>query len=363
VNNCIGIINLDEDESKTKELVKKRPLGAVPIGARYRIIDFALSNMTNSGIENIGIFSKSKCRALMDHLKNGKPWDLHRKRDGLRLFNFGYNDLAFEDVRNFAENIEFIKKCKKDYVIMTPSYMICNIDYNKVLEAHKKSGKDITVVYKHVDKTTEKFSSCDLLNINNGGKLVSVEKYIKTKESVNVSMEMYIMSTELFIDIILKCIGTGLYRKVKEYIASNLNSLEVGTYEFKGFLCCINSLESYYRANIKLLDKKISKELFNEERPIYTKVKDEGPTFYGEYSKVNNSIIANGCCIEGEVTNSVIGRRVIVEKGAKINNCVILQNTVISRNSKLENIIVNKGTCILENKIYIGDRHKPKVLE
>lgn len=361
MNNCIGIINLDEDERELNELVSNRPLAAVPIGARYRVIDFVLSNMTNSGIGSIGIFSKSKCRALMDHLKNGKPWDLHRKRDGLRLFNFGYSNPAFEDVRNFADNIEFIKGSKKEYVVLTPSYMVCNIDYNEVIEAHKKSENDITVVYKHINDK-EEFKGCDLLNINSVGKLLSVEKYIEAKEGINVSMEMYIMSTELFIDIVLESIRTGLYRKVKDYISSNLDSLNVGVYKFEGFLCCINSLKSYYRANLKLLDKKVSKELFDEKRPIYTKVKDEGPTFYGEDSQVKNSIIANGCCIEGEVINSIIGRRVVVDKGVKISNCVILQNTVVNRNSELTNVIVNKGTCISEEAIHVGERAKPKVI-
>lgn len=361
MNNCIGIINLDEDERRVEELVKNRTLGAIPIGARYRVIDFVLSNMTNSGIGSIGIFSKSKCRALVDHLKNGKPWDLHRKKDGLRLFNFGYSDPAFEDVRNFAENIEFIKKSKKEYVVLTPSYMICNIDYNEVVEAHKKSKNDITIVYKHVDNK-EEFEQCDFLNINSFGKLLSVEKYVESKDDINVSMEMYIMSTELFIDIVLESIRTGLYRKVKDYISSNLDNLNVGAYKFEGFLCCINSLESYYRANLKLLDKKVGKELFNEKRPIYTKVKDEGPTFYGEDSKVKNSIIANGCCIEGEVTNSVIGRRVVVDKGVEINNCIILQDTVINRNSELTNVIVNKGTCISEEVCEIGESCMPKVI-
>lgn len=261
MNNCIGIINLDEDESRIEELVKNRSLGAVPLAARYRIIDFILSNMTNSGIESIGIFAKSKSRSLMDHLKNGRPWDLHRKREGLRFFNFGYSDPAFEDVHNFAENIEFIKRSKKEYVVLTPSYMICNIDFNKVVEAHKKSSKDITLVYKNINSTEEEFEGCDLLNINSDGKLLSVDKFLKDKQSINVSMEMYVMSTELFIDIVLDSIRTGMFRKVKEYINFNLDKLEVGTYEFKSYLACVNSLKSYYKFNMELLDEKDRKSV------------------------------------------------------------------------------------------------------
>lgn len=362
MNNCIGIINLDEYESRIEELVKNRSLGAVPLAARYRIIDFILSNMTNSGIESIGIFAKSKSRSLMDHLKNGRPWDLHRKREGLRFFNFGYSDPAFEDVHNFAENIEFIKRSKKEYVVLTPSYMICNIDFNKVVEAHKKSSKDITLVYKNINSTEEEFEGCDLLNINSDGKLLSVDKFLKDKQSINVSMEMYVMSTELFIDIVLDSIRTGMFRKVKEYINFNLDKLEVGTYEFKSYLACVNSLKSYYKFNMELLDEKVSEELFNKVRPIYTKVKDEGPTYYGENSNINNSIIANGCCIEGEVINSVIGRRVVIQKGVRIENCIILQNTVINKGSKLVNVIANKGCFLEEDTVYINENKIPIVI-
>lgn len=363
MNNCVGIINLDENESRMGELVRNRSLAAIPIAARYRIVDFILSNMTNSGIECIGIFAKNKSRALIDHLKNGRPWDIHRKRDGLKVFNFGYGDLDFEDVHNFSDNIEFIKYSRKKYVMLAPSYMICNIDYNKVLDKHVKSRNEITVVYKNINNADRDFINCNILNIDGQERLLSVGENTGSEYTAKVNMEMYIMSTALFIDIVEESIRSGMYRKIKEFISSNLNKIKVGGYEFTGYLACINSLNSYYSFNMDLLKKRVNRELFFEGMPIFTKTKDESPTHYTEKSSVKNSIIANGCYIEGEVKNSVIGRRVYIAKGAKVENCIILQNTVIGQNATLSRVIADKGSDIKAGESYIGSERWPVVIK
>ncbi|MDZ5016609.1 glucose-1-phosphate adenylyltransferase subunit GlgD, partial [Clostridium perfringens] len=166
MNNCLGIINLDENQSRMGELVRYRTLASVPLSARYRIIDFVLSNMANSGIEGIGIFTANKSRSLINHLTNGRPCHLHRKKDGLRVFNFGDYDPYYDDVHNFLDNIEFIEQSRKEYVLISPSYMICNIDYNEVLRYHKKSQNDITIVHKDVNNSHGKFLDCEVLNID-----------------------------------------------------------------------------------------------------------------------------------------------------------------------------------------------------
>ena len=361
MNNCLGIINLDEDVRDMGELVKKRNLAAVPIGARYRVIDFILSNMKNSDVESIGIFVEPKARALVDHLKNGRPWDLHRK-NGLKVFNFSNEDLAFDDVHSFAEELEYIKNSKKEYVLLAPSYMICNINYREILDEHKKSGSDVTLIYKNVSTANEYFINCDVLDINKNGKLVSVEKNTGNKAECNISMEMYIMSTELFIDIILKSVKGGLYRKVKAFINENLDDLNVKCHEYKGYLSCINSLKSYYNVNMELLNQDINDELFTKDRPIVTKTKDEAPTLYTSDSEISNSIIANGCYIEGEVKNSIIGRRVHIHKGCKIEDSIILQESDINKNSRLSKVITNKGSIVEEFECFIGSDDEPVVL-
>ncbi|MDD6793817.1 MAG: glucose-1-phosphate adenylyltransferase subunit GlgD [Clostridiaceae bacterium] len=359
MNNCLGIINLDGNESKMGELVVNRPIASIPIAARYRVIDFVLSNMTNSGIDCIGIFTKNKSRSLIDHLTNGKPWDLNRKKDGLRVFNFGDYSPEYEDVHNFAENEEFFKFSRKEYILLAPSYMICNIDYNEVLDNHIESGKDVTIVYKNIKKPQPSFDDCNVLNFDDLGDVVSIGENIGRVEEANINMEMYVMKTYLFMDIVNECIRSGMYRKVKEYIKENLDKLRVGGYEFTGHLECISSLKALYDANLALLNRRVSKEIFNEERPIFTKVKDEAPTHYTKNSNVVNSIIANGCYIKGSVENCIIGRRVFIGEGVKLKNCVIMQNSVIEKDAVLDNVIADKGTEIKAEEKLIGSQLYP----
>lgn len=363
MNNCLGIINLDENDRKMGELVRNRPLASIPFAGRYRIIDFVLSNMTNSGVEALGIYTKNKSRSLLDHITNGKAWDLHRQRDGLKIFNFGDEEPVYDDVHNFYENIEFLKYSRKKYVLLAPSYMICNIDYNEALQQHKDSGNEITLIYKNINNANTEFIECDILNIDDQGKVLSVGENIGRVNKANISMEMYIMETSLFIEMVDKCVVNGMYRKVKKFIHSNVAALNVGTYEFKGYLACINSLSSYYNANTDLLKHKVNKEVFFDGNPIYTKGKNEAPTQYTEESSVANSIIANGCYIEGEVKNSIICREVFIAKGAKLDGCVIMQNTIIGPNTVLKGVITDKGVEIPSNEKYTGSEAWPYVMK
>ncbi len=364
MKNCIGIINLDENESRMGELVVNRSLASVPIAARYRIVDFVLSNMTNSGVGCIGIFTKNKSRSLIDHITNGTPWDLNRKKDGLKVFNFGNSDPAFDDVHNFAENMQFLKRSRREYVLLAPSYMVCNIDYNEVMKFHKESGKDVTMVYKKVTNADEAFGGCGVLNIDDlDNRIISVGENIGQKSKANINMEMYIMKTSLFVNIVSECISSGMYRKVKDYIHNNLSTLSVGAYEFKGHLDCINSIKALYDSNIGFLNRKVNKEIFTEDRPIYTKTKDEAPTHYSEKSNVVNSIIANGCRIEGNVENCIIGRRVYIGKNAKLKDCIIMQNCHIEDDAVLDNVIADKGSEIREGETLIGSAMYPLVIK
>ncbi|WP_066875311.1 glucose-1-phosphate adenylyltransferase subunit GlgD [Clostridium mediterraneense] len=363
MKNCVGIINLDENENRMKELVESRPLAAVPIAGRYRVVDFILSNMTNSGIENIGIFTKNKSRSLMDHLLNGRPWDLNRKRDGLRVFNFCDDDPSYDDVHSFCNNLEFLKLSRKEYVLLAPSYMIANIDFNKVMDYHKNNLNDITVVYKNTKEAKHNFIDCDVLNLSEEGKVLSIGKNIGSDKEASISMEMFLMRTDLFIDIVHDCIKNGHNRKVKDYIKYNLDNLNVNAYEFKGYLKCINSLESYYKFSNELLDREVTNELFRDNNCIYTKTKDESPTMYGEKSEVKNSIVANGCYIEGKVENCIISRRVYIGEGTVLKNCVIFQNSKIGDNVEMENAITDKGVTIVDDKKLIGDKEVPLVIK
>lgn len=363
MDKCLGIINLDENGNRMQQLVEYRPLASVPFGGRYRIIDFVLSNMTNSGVWNIGIFTKNRSRSLMDHLSNGRPWDLHRKIGGLKVFNFGNDNPTYEDATNFAENLEFIDYSSCEYIILSSSYMICNIDYSKVLKKHKINNNDITIVYKNVSNAEDEFIECDILDLDEEGLVNRVYKNKGDAENANISMEMYVMNVDTFKALVNESVTNKKYRKIKDCIHNKTNELKIGSYEFKGYLSCINSIRSYYKANMDLLDENISNELFFSENPIYTKVKDEPPTQYSKIGNVKNSILANGCYIEGNVKNSVIFRNVQIEKGVELDGCVVLQNSIINSKAKLKNVITDKGAIIPEGEELSGTVNFPFVIE
>ena len=363
MNNCLGIINLDENQYRMGELVRYRTLASIPLSARYRVIDFVLSNMTNSGIEGIGIFTANKSRSLINHLTNGRPWDLHRKKEGLRVFNFGDYDPNYDDVNNFIDNLEFIKQSRKEYILISPSYMICNINYTQALKYHMQNKNDITIIYKDINDGEENFLECDVLNIDDDNTIKSIGKNIGKNDKANISMEMYIMKTDLFIDIIYQCVNKGINRKIKDYISENLSEFKVKAFKFNGYLSCINSIKSYFDTNLDILNQKNNMELFYSSNPIYTKSQDEPPTQYTFDSLVSNSIIANGSHIEGEIKNCIIGRRVTIGKGVKLENCIIMQNSIINNNVVMKNVIVDKGTTIEEKKTIKGINKYPIIIE
>lgn len=363
LSNYMGILNLNENETNIISLTKNRPLASIPIAARYRIIDFSLSNMVNSGLKNIGVFTQSKSRSLVDHLSSGKPWDLDRRLNGLFVFNFGIASTSLNDAEMLWNNMEYLYRSKEKNVIFSPSYMIGNIDYTEVVKYHEEKQQDITVIFKNIKTASKSFLDCDVLNIDGDNKVLSVGKNIGAYDSLNISMEMFIMKKDLLISLINKCIQTGCYYTIKDAINKNISDLSVTAYEFKGYLQCINSISAYYKANMEMLNLKTTKELFFSNGPIYTKIKDEPPTKYSLESKVKNSIIADGCIIEGIIENSIISRAVVVHKGAEIKNSIILQNCVIGENSKLSNVIMDKNVIINKDKELNGDKEFPLVIE
>ncbi len=363
LTNYMGILNLNEDETNIISLTKSRPLASVPIGAKYRIIDFTLSNMINSGLRNIGVFTQSKSRSLVDHLGSGKPWDLDRRLNGLFVFNYGIDDISINDTQMLWNNMEYIYRSKEKNVILCPSYMVANIDYVKAVAYHEQKNQDITIIYKSIDTGTKNFLNCDVLNIDANNNVLSIGKNIGTYCNLNISMEMFIMKKDTLISLISKCVQADSYCTITDVIYDNVKNLNVTAYEFTGYLQCINSISAYYKANMSMLNLKITKELFFSNGPIYTKIKDESPTKYSTDSRVKNSIIADGCIIEGIVENSIISPGVVINKGAKIRNSIIFQNCKIKENCNLSNIIMDKGVIIEKNKFLNGDEEFPLVIE
>lgn len=359
MNDVMSIINLTESEEQIKELTLQRTVAAIPILGRYRIIDFALSNMVNSGIKKVAIFTYGKARSLTRHVGSGKHWNLDRKRGGLYMFHperaFDDNMLHRGDLENFAKQLDFIKTSAQEYVILTKSYMICAIDYEDMVEKHKESGADITIAYKNMENSVKRFLNCDTLMLDGEKNVVSIGKNIGKERYYNISMEMYVMKRELLVKIVEDAIFTGEHRYLKESILSLVGKLSIKGYGFKGYLSCVNSIQNYYNTNMDMLTIANAQDLFNNYGKIYTKVMDAPSTKYTEHSYVNNSLIANGCIIEGTVENSILCRDVHVKKGAIVRNSVILPNVIIGETSNLNYTIVDKNVNITDRKMLFGD--------
>jgi glucose-1-phosphate adenylyltransferase len=363
LNNYMGILNLNENETNIISLTKSRPLASIPIASRYRVIDFALSNMVNSGLKNIGVFTQSKARSLVDHLGSGKPWDLDRRLNGLFVFNFLIANTSLNDAEMLRNNMEYLYRSIEQNVILSPSYMLGNIDYAAAVKYHEEKQQDITIIYKNISTGIKNFMDCDVLNIDENNNVLSVGKNIGVYSNLNISMEMFIMKKDLLIALLNKCVQTGCYCTIKDAIYKSIVDLKVTAYEFKGYLQCINSISAYYKTNMGMLNLKATKELFFKNGPIYTKIIDEPPTKYSHESKVSNSIIADGCIIEGTIKNSIISRGVKVHSGAEIKDSIILQNCEIREKSKLFNVIMDKNVIVDKDKQLIGDEEFPLVIE
>ncbi|MCA0971315.1 glucose-1-phosphate adenylyltransferase subunit GlgD [Halobacillus litoralis] len=357
-----GIINLDHEQDLLDELTYFRCGAAVPFGGRYRMIDFTVSNMTNSRIESVAVFARRKYRSLMDHLEQGKAWDLDRKRGGLFILPPDWNDptdISKGDLQHFHNNIDFLHRAWADYILVTGSQNICNINFQDVLKEHKKVNADVTVIYNRADELYPEYQRAHKLEIDQNSRVTGIHN---DHSSINVYMDMYLIKKELMIDLIQQCIAHGSSHFFLDGIKSRLSELHVHAYEYKGTHALINSVESYYRNSSKLLEADEHDGLFSDDAPVFTKVKNEAPSKYLPSSDVMNTLVANGCVIEGHVEDSILFRGVKIGEGAVVKNSIIMQRCEIEPNAVLENVILDKDCKISEGRTLIGAPEKPFVV-
>ncbi|WAM31219.1 glucose-1-phosphate adenylyltransferase subunit GlgD [Caldicellulosiruptor naganoensis] len=363
LTNYLGIVSLTENDSKLKSLTATRPLGSIPIFGRYRVIDFVLSNLVNAGVTNVGILAPTKSRSLIDHVGTGKPWNLNRKVDGLYIFNYSYDPSSISDIKLLKSNMEFLFRSKKEMVIFTLSHMICNIDFKEVAKYHEESNADITVVYKKVSNEDDLFLDAPTLILDQDSKVIGVGKNIGRRTLVNISLDIFLLSKEFLIECILSCLENGNCGLFRDFVYKNVQNMNVNAYEFKGYVGCINSISSYFKVSMDMLNVDIQSELFSKERPIYTKSNDSPPTRYFSTCEVENSFISNGCLIKGKVKNSIISRGVVIEKDAVVENSIIFSKCIIKSGAVLKNVILDKNVVIDSNATLIGHNKNPLVME
>lgn len=362
-NDTMGII-LTGDE-KIAPLTDIRANSAVPIAGRYRIIDFVLSNMANAGIINVGIATESNYSSLMDHTKSGKPWDLDRKTQGLNILppnlekqqKYG---MIKGNIDLLAGISDYIHRSHQTYVILSLGNMVYNMDFADVVRAHIENQADVTAVYKNVQGLDEKeISRFTLLELDDDGRVTDIEVQPYYPKTANASMEIFVMEKALLESIVDECSARGDIDFVKDAIIKKMGGMRIFGYEFEGSVYKIDSMKSYYKTSMKFLDAESRGELFNPERPIYTKTKDQSPTKYGNDAVCKNSFISDGCVIEGTVINSILARGVRIEKGAVVENSIIMQDSIIEENVELNHVVFDKEVCITTGRKLIGQESYP----
>lgn len=358
-NNILGIIYANVNDDLLTSLTEKRSMASVPFAGRYRIIDFSLSNLTNAGITQVGVITKQNYQSLMDHIGSGREWDLDRKSGGLFILppfvSGGINDGVYKTHLDALIGIlNFIKRAKQEYIIICDSDVIANVDINEMFKEHIQSKSDFTIAYKYgmLPINHDKVMVFDL-GINN---VIKQIKYSKERKNVNHSLNILLCRRDFIIEIINNCIKNKKHSLSKDVIIPGVDRYKISGYKVQGFAEIMDGIDSYYDINMKMLETNIRSKLFSLERPIYTKTHDSMPVKYDICSKVNNSLIADGCIIKGTVKNSILFRNVVVEKGALVENSIIMQNAVIEKGAKVCYSVMDKVSKIEENAELIGTR-------
>lgn len=354
-------------EEKIPPITDIRSPLALPIAGRYRLIDFLLSNMSNAGITNVGVVTSSNYSSLMDHIKSGSPWDLDRKNQGLNILPPNLRRAQEGGLRGdidlLAGVYEFIKRSHQTYVILSLGTHIYNTNYDALVEAHIKNQADITVLYKDLTGLEEaELSRFTLLELDENKRVTDMEIKPYYPKSSIAGMDVYVMEKELLLSIIDECNARGDHDFIKDSVLKKLSALRVYGYEFTGYTDKIDSLKSYYKNNMLFLNRDIRDDLLNKQNPVYTKFKDQSPTRYGSDAVVENSLISDGCVIEGTVINSVLSRGVVIGKGAVIKNSIIMQDSVIEEDVCLDHIVFDKEVYITKGKKLVGQEAYPMAI-
>ena len=360
---ALGIIFPNSYDSLVPELVSERLMASIPFASRYRMCDFLISSMVHCGIDNISIIVRKNYHSLMDHLGNGREWDLSRKKGGLNIVP----PFAQKQVKMFAGRIEalesikgYLKKQTEKYVIMSDANIAVNFDFNDLLNAHIKSGADVTMVYRKqeipkalIRQSTEAMDLYYALGMN-GDRVSKI--YINPSEDgeMNFSLNIYVIERENLIRMIDEAYVHGYTYFVRDILEKQIDQLDIRGYCYDGYVAHIHDMKSYFEENMKLLEEENLDALFSGNQ-IYTKIRDDNPTRYINGSKAKNVMVADGCVIEGEVENSILFRGVKIGKGAKVKNCVLMQDTIVEDGASVEYVITDKDVTISSGKLLTGN--------
>lgn len=362
MGNVLGLVFANMHDTTLGDMTKNRTMGSVMFGGRYRLIDFPLSNMVNSGISEVGVITKSNYQSLLDHLGSAREWDLARKNGGLYIlppFGNVESTLYRGRIEALYGAMSFIKHSRAKYVILSDCDVVTNIDYKPIVAAHIESGADITAVAHTGVYSSEDIKTSTVFNVDADKNVTSVLINPDISGTCTTSLNVFVMSMDFLIETVNDAMARGNVSFERNILQEKCRELKIKIYEYDNYFSKLNSPESYFKSNMALLEPENARKLFVPKRSIYTKVSDNAPVKYDLDSKVSNSLIADGCIIEGEVENSVLFRGVKVGKGAKVKNCILMQGTVVGDNAELNYLITDKNVSICENHILTSSPQYP----
>ncbi len=369
MKNVLGIIIAFDNDNDLRELTDHRTVAAVPFSSRYRIVDFMLSNMVNSGIYRVGVLMRDRYQSLIDHIGNAKDWDLSRKNSGVTIlppysFSRRSSPLVNGEYRGkidaLAGAVDYLQKNRSDYVVIADGDIVANIPLDEVVQAHEENGSNVTVV---CTKRTKESPFTTHVDVNRKKEIVDVRVGDNCDgKCKHMALGVYVMKREYLIHMIAECVTHNAIHFEREFLQRALKDGPMGMYLFSNYAVKIEDTKDFYQANMDMLQKEIRDELFLRNRPIHTKIYDESPAYYGDEAEVSDCLIADGCTIEGSVSNSILFRDVHIAKDAKVENSIIMQSGVIQSGASLTHIITDRGVKVREGRTMMGHQNYPVVI-
>ena len=367
MKNVMGVIYTGENDARLRELTQVRAIAALPVAGRYRVIDFLVSSMVNSGMKNIGVIMQKNYHSLMDHLGSGKEWDLHGKNDGLHILppfltreNVGVYSGTLDALRS---NSDYMTRSKQEYVVFSGSNIIYNAHMDQFVRFHKESGADVTVMYTR-DPAMKRDEYGTYLTVAEDGTVTDIEVE-PTRPNLELTyMEVVVMKRELLRSMVDKGVAHGLHDFRRDVLLRLVQDgkAKVNAWEYTGPAWRLDSVQSFFKFNMDMLCSDNRRRLLPADLPVYTKVRDEMPARYAEGASVVNSLVADGCVIEGTVENCILARGVHVAPGAVVRNCIVMQDGQIHSGAEIANCILDKQAVIEGNARLIGPAEYPIVI-
>lgn len=371
--NAAGIIFSNIHDKNITELTRKRTMASIPFACRYRLIDFALSNMVNSGIKNIDVIAHYNYHSLMDHIGNGKNWDLARRTGGIKIlppyitaYANATNTLYNTRLEALKSVIHSISNIKEELVILSDCDVICNIDVDGLIKYHMDANADITFVVKNIDSGDGSPDRNVVIRSDANNNITDFIQYPTDLHGKNdVNLNIWVIKRDLLISMVNDAIAHGYTSMTRDILARQLDYLKMQVYHHTGYSSVITSFNDYYNISMSLLDDPtIRRSLFEiPDRPVFTKVRNSPPTKYLGDPPISNSLIADGCIIEGTVDNSILFRGVRVAKGAVIKNSILFQDTFVGNNAFINCVVTDKNVVIHENRVLSGHQTMPVCIE